>query len=564
MHSRFGYSATSEFKTCPYRYKLRWIDGLEVLPDDSPSNALILGTALHRGIETDAETAIQEYYMSYPVISDLHVNEAIKLEYMINEVKKMLVECENIQHEVSFQVDDFIGTIDLLECIGEEADGTKLYNIYDFKYSNNEENYMESSQLHIYKEKYEMYSGQKVVGLYYIFAPKTMIRQKKDEDLYQFRQRLHETLMDLKPFVREVKFNPEKVEEYYQTVYDIKHETEFKKTPSKMCDWCDYQLNCERGLDYMLLPSIERREIGAEKKRKLWIYGAPFSGKTTMLDDAPNPLNLNTDGNIQFVSMPYLKIADIVTVEGRITKRKFAWDVFKETLAELEKKQNEFQTIIIDLVEDTREMCRLYMYDKLGIQHESDSGFGKGWDIIKTEYLSTMRRFFNLEYENLVVVSHETVSEIKLKSGQTITKISPNIQEAVANKLAGMVDIVGRVVVEEDGEHTMSFKSSEYVFGGGRLKGTPSSAIPLSWDEFTKVYDSLVPSIPEPKKETGRRGAKKVEKAPEVEEVEEVEEAPVEKAPVERSRRKTEVATPEVEEAPVEEAPVRRTRKPRV
>ena len=33
--------------------------------------------------------------------------------------------------------------------------------------------------------------------------------------------------------------------------------------------------------------------------------GPAFSGKTTMLDYAPNPLNLNTDGNIEFVhTMP--------------------------------------------------------------------------------------------------------------------------------------------------------------------------------------------------------------------------------------------------------------------
>lgn len=238
------------------------------------------------------------------------------------------------------------------------------------------------------------------------------------------------------------------------------------------------------------LPSSERRNISETKKRKIWIYGAAFSGKTTMLDDAPNPLNLNTDGNIQFVTMPYVSIKDEVTVNGRMTNRKFAWEVFKDTLAELEKKQNDFKTIIIDLLEDTREMCRVYMYDNLGIQHESDSGFGKGWDIIKTEYLSTMRRFFNLDYENLVVVSHEDISkDITKKNGQNITRIAPNIQDAIANKIAGMVDIVARVVVEDDDSRTLNFKQNEVIFGGGRLKGISQTTIPLSWDALMDVYD---------------------------------------------------------------------------
>lgn len=268
---------------------------------------------------------------------------------------------------------------------------------------------------------------------------------------------------------------------------------------------------------FMNLPSTERRQVGQTTKRKIWIYGAAFSGKTTMLDDAPNPLNLNTDGNIQFVTMPYMSIKDEVTVNGRMTNRKFAWEVFKDTIAELEKKQNDFQTIIIDLLEDTREMCRIFMYDNLNIQHESDSGFGKGWDIIKTEYLSTMRRFFNLDYENLVVVSHEDISkDITKKNGQNITRIAPNIQDAIANKIAGMVDIVARVVVEDDDSRTLNFKQNEVIFGGGRLKGITETSIPLSWDALMDVYEQANQSTSEapvdPQKTTSSRGRKTSQK----------------------------------------------------
>ena len=280
----------------------------------------------------------------------------------------------------------------------------------------------------------------------------------------------------------------------------------------------------------MILPSTERREIGKATKRKIWIYGDAFTGKTTMLDDAPNPLNLNSDGNITFVTMPYIAIKDIVTVEGRVTRRKFAWEVLKETIEELEKNKNEFKTIIVDLLEDTREMCRLYKYDQMGIEHESDSGYGKGLDIIKTEYLSTLRRLFNLDYENIVVVSHEIQNEIKKKNGQTITKIAPNIQESIANKVAGMVDIVARAVVEDDGTRTLNFKSNEFVFGGGRLKGLTEPKIPLSWEALMDVYEIASKGTPkkeeEPKQERPRR-KRKVEEEP-VEEEPKVEETPVE------------------------------------
>lgn len=435
-------------------------------------------------LETNLDNARKFYYSQYPIINNKHIEELMKLEILVPKVKQILEQLNIYSHEFRISNSRFVGIVDL---IVRNDDGT--VDVFDFKYSNNIKNYMDSAQLHIYKYFLEQL-GFKVRKLGFIFVPKWQGRQKKDEDLYHFRNRLVEETDKLKIQIAEVKYDPNKVIDFISDIVDVVECKEYPKNTSNLCSWCDYEKYCLLEEDYMILPSSQRRDLTKVSKRKIWIYGPSFSGKTTMLDDAPNPLNLNTDGNIGFVTMPYIPIKDEVTVEGRITKRKLAWEVFKDTITELEKKQNDFKTIIIDLLEDTREMCRVYKYAELGIQHESDSGYGKGWDIIKTEYLSTMRRFFNLDYENLVVVSHEDVSkDITKKNGQNITRIAPNIQDAIATKIAGMVDIVARVVVEDDGRRTLNFKTTEVVFGGGRLKGVKSDSIPLSWDELMKVYD---------------------------------------------------------------------------
>lgn len=489
------------FESCPYRYDLRYNQEIRTIPPDNADNALFLGTALHTGLEKDVQTAIHEYFMSYPVISNAQVNEAMKLEVMIPKAAAMIPPGE---HEVKIEDDDFIGFIDLLvpakteqKLGGEHQVIPNVYDLYDFKYSNNVSKYKDSPQLHLYKYFFEKNNPGKIIrNLYFLFVPKVNIKQSKKEDLFQFRQRLQEELDRKEPQLVQIEYDPEKVISFLLSTKNMLEAQEFPQNTSWLCNFCEYKDYCQKGIDYMNLPSSERRNISETKKRKIWIYGAAFSGKTTMLDDAPNPLNLNTDGNIQFVTMPYVSIKDEVTVNGRMTNRKFAWEVFKDTLAELEKKQNDFKTIIIDLLEDTREMCRVYMYDNLGIQHESDSGFGKGWDIIKTEYLSTMRRFFNLDYENLVVVSHEDVSkDITKKNGQNITRIAPNIQDAIANKIAGMVDIVARVVVEDDDTRTLNFKQNEVIFGGGRLKGIEQTSIPLSWNALMEVYEQANQTI---------------------------------------------------------------------
>lgn len=219
--------------------------------------------------------------------------------------------------------------------------------------------------------------------------------------------------------------------------------------------------------------------------KKIWVYGTPFSGKTTFATKAPEHFVLSTDGNAQYTTDSYKVITDEVTVTGRITKRKLAWEVLKDEIETLEAG-SKYKTIIVDLVEDTYEMCRVYMYQKLGITHESDDSF-RAWDKVRTEYLSTMRRLLNLPYD-IILISHEDTSkDITKKSGENITAIKPNITDKVANKLAGMVAFVGRTVVEGD-NYTLQIKTDEVTFGGGRL-GVNNVVIPLEWEEVVALFD---------------------------------------------------------------------------
>ena len=479
---RFSVSRVGCFQTCPYQFKLRYLDGLETIADyDDPQNALYLGSALHKGIETTVEEGIKLYYDSYPVISDAHINEAIKLAYWIPKVKELLP--EHSAHEVRIEADDFLGFIDL---IADNGDGT--VDIYDFKYSNNVDKYMESPQLHVYKDFLENATPYRVRKLFFVFVPKIAIRQKKTETVQTFRTRLMEELRKKSIEVREVPYDPKKARDYFDNIQAIKDCKDFTKNESRLCDWCEFQRYCKSDgkEDFMILPKAERRSVSERgKKRRIWVYGAPFSGKTTLADKFPMPLMLNTDGNADEFSSQSIAIKDIVEVNGRITKTTLAWEVFKDTLEKLEAG-SDFKTIVVDLVEDMYESCRLYMYREMGITHESDDSF-RAWDKVRTEFLSTMRKLMNLDYDNIILISHEDTSkDITKRTGDKISSVRPNIQEKVANKLAGMVDVVIRCVVI-DGKHLLSFKTDEVVFGGGRIK--------LTVDEIPNDYNALMEAI---------------------------------------------------------------------
>lgn len=467
---------------------MRYISKVKTIDDFDADNALILGTAMHEAIEMGVDVAIKRYYRKYPIITDSHGEEAKKIEYKARQALSMLPRGGMFEYEL--KTPDFVGYIDYLVCLD---DGT--CQIWDFKYSNSD--YKRSEQLHLYKYFYEKTTGHKVSSLRYLMIPKR----------------------DKAPYIKEVVYNPSKVIEFLLSAKALLEAKEFDKKPNSFCYFCEYRDFCERGLDYMLLPENKRRNVSSVNKKVLWIYGAPFSGKTWFANSFPDPLMLNTDGNIRFVDAPYLAIKNDVMVEGRITKTTLAWEVFKDIIFELEKKQNDFKTIVVDLLEDLYEHCRIYMYEKMGINHESDNSF-KAWDMVRTEFLSTLKRLMNLDYENIILISHEDASkDITKKTGDKITSIRPNIGEKLANKIAGMVDIVARVYVDGD-DRILSFKSDDVIFGGGRIS-VEGTDISLSYDALLDVYA---------KNNEGKEAAPTVQEvlveavAPEVENVEVAEE----------------------------------------
>lgn len=421
---------------------------MTTIPATEPDNPLILGQTVHTGIEKSLEEAIREYCFSFPIITDEHINEIIKFETVIPLARAAIP--PGGKFEVEIKDDDFHGFIDYLVPATVFERGVELpdtYDLYDFKYSNNVSGYKQSGQLHEYKYFFERNNpGKRIRNMYFVFIPKVTIRQKKTETLLEFRERLKEALSGVEVKIVQIGFNPEKVIEFLFGIKAVNEETEFPQEKSYLCRYCEFQEYCEKGNDYMIkLPENKRRNIEAVEKRVLWIYGVPFCGKTTFANNFPDPLMLNTDGNIKFVDAPYIRIKDEVRVEGRQTKRTFAWDVFKDTISELEKKENTFRTIVVDLLEDLYEHCRLYMYQQMGITHESDDSF-RAWDKVRGEFLNTLKRLMNLDYENIILISHEDTSkDITRKGGDKITAIKPNLQEKVANKVAGMVDVVARI-----------------------------------------------------------------------------------------------------------------------
>ena len=552
-----SYSKAGTFIQCPRKYELRYVEGLEAPFDCDAANPLEIGTMLHEVIELGIDKATENYVAKYPVLTDLMVNELMKMRVLGPRAAELVwdsCDCEEPVFETELDCDGFVGYID---CLIPRGKG--LWTMLDFKYSNNVDRYLESSQLSVYKYFYERsHPGEIIQDTAFLIVPKTMIRQKKTEDLYQFRERLQATLGDMWPKLYRVEYDASAVADFLADSMKMGNAEEFPKCESRLCDWCDYKDYCLGGNDMLVLPKNERRQETVITDPDMWIYADSYVGKSTFVDHFDDVLFVNTDGNTQNITSPFIQIADELIREGRMTKKVLAWAKFREVIDELEKHENTFKAIALDLVEDLYEHCRFYVFDRLGIKHESDGGYGKGWDMVRTEFLSQMKRLKSLGYR-IVYISKELVTEITYANGMKVSTFKPNIPDKVANVLAGTVTMTLRAYMDERGRF-LQLRKNENVFGGGRID-FKQDRCDLTVEAFNEALLAAqgkpVAAEPAPKKKPATREAKAEKPEPEPEAV--VEEEPEQQEPP-FDPDAVEEPAPEPE---VEEKPKRRIRKRR-
>ena len=468
---RVSHSRVDLYKRCHFHYRLKYIDKFTQLDEYKADSPLTIGNALHYGLEVgNKQEMIDYYYSQFPVKTDKTINEAIKLELAFDKVYPILQNITIKHQEYVIEEPEFKGIVDL---ITENDDGT--VDIFDFKYSNNVDNYMDSPQLHIYQYYLEQY-GFKVNKLGYIFIPKLFIRQKKNEDLDQFRKRLVETYKEKPVQLVEIPKDEMQIVYFFNDAKSIqidfsKSYKELERNINDSCFACkygeDYLEIIEEDDEIMALPKNEKRELKLDLKPDFWIYADSYVGKSTFVDSFDDVLFINTDGNTDNTTSPVVSVRDHVTRKGRIEETQYGWEDFKNTVTDLGVEENSFQAVAIDLVEDLYELCRTYVFNKNNIEHESDSGFGKGWDLVKKEFVDTMKRLKALKYQ-LIFISKENRKEIKERSGASYTTFSPNLQEKQSNILSGIVDLT--IHAEKDGEKRyINLITDEHTFGGGRF-----------------------------------------------------------------------------------------------
>lgn len=227
------------------------------------------------------------------------------------------------------------------------------------------------------------------------------------------------------------------------------------------------------------------------RQYKFLIYGEPGAGKSTLASKFPDAIFVPTEPGLN-----YLEVHQITDDDGnpKIVKN---WTEFCQAIRLLCTTEHQFKTIIIDTVDNAFEFCALHTLSQRGLEHESDEGFGKGWNIIKREFTKVVNFLANSGF-GIVFISHEKQSEREskgIKRPYTDSSLS-NQPKAYIN---GLVDFIFYCYQDNDHNRMLQTKATLNLNAKDRTGHLPA-VMKIDFDDLSKELDSAFKKVASEKK----------------------------------------------------------------
>lgn len=208
---------------------------------------------------------------------------------------------------------------------------------------------------------------------------------------------------------------------------------------------------------------------------RIWIYGAPFNGKTTFASQFKGAKILSTDGNAEYL----FPKEDIIRIKS-------AKDL-NNALTSL--RANPPQTLVIDTTEYLLDYLRFYFLEKNKVEHESDIAY-KGYGMLRQFQWENIVNLANL-CDNVIFISHEAIYVEKNKFGREITYYTPQFDDKLKDKMMGLMSVVMRAVKisneKNESSYMLHIAHTDEEFGGTRIP-IRKTEIPNNKEEFDNNF----------------------------------------------------------------------------
>ena len=223
-------------------------------------------------------------------------------------------------------------------------------------------------------------------------------------------------------------------------------------------------------------------------KTNLWehvicLYGPPKIGKSTLVSEIDGVLFLNSGGGLDALEVYQTPIPD--------------WESFLTVGAEILGGKHQFKVIAIDTIDRLHKSCVNYVINKQKVVHPSDLAYGKGYDMVKDEFIRPITKLALSEY-GLILISHVKDVEIQTRTSK-ITKFIPTLQTYIWDMVDALSGIIMFMTSElkEDGEHRyLKCTPSENWIAGDRTGKLIGKEIEIlvdgkNWERINNLFKEV-------------------------------------------------------------------------
>lgn len=179
------------------------------------------------------------------------------------------------------------------------------------------------------------------------------------------------------------------------------------------------------------------------------------------------------------------------------------WSDFKAVCRQLKqaKKSDDpnisdmYRTIIVDTVPLAYTLCEKHIIAREGISSISDLPYGKGYQMVKTEFEDTFRELTQLGY-GIVFICHSKTKQTEYtdEDGNAIEAIAPDMTNSCYQIVNRMVDLIGYIAVEYD---MKTGQSHRYIYTRGTPRVFAGSRYKYLAPKIELGYQQLVDAIAE-------------------------------------------------------------------
>lgn len=237
------------------------------------------------------------------------------------------------------------------------------------------------------------------------------------------------------------------------------------------------------------LLNLEPTKISRDLKGKyLLLYGSPKCGKTSFAVQAPKNILLAFE--IGYNALPGIMAQPITN-----------WADFRKAVKQLERDnvKERYDTVTVDTVTIAWDKCEEYICAREGKEKLADIPWGQGYDMCKKEFETQLRKLTMIGY-GLILIAHE--EEKPVSQGSEETMIRPRLAKRAYEIANGIVDIIGYISIEWDGDKSERFlytRRTQKIFAGSRFQYLPAK-IPFGYENLCEaIADAIEQSVGEKK-----------------------------------------------------------------